>query len=200
MRGNFNMLLLVAWLMTGDLHVLAQPAYNSIRPRSTVTIKGTSNLHDWEMEVRDFDCSVMLFQEPEALQLQAVRFVAKAGSITHQSSIMNNKTHDALMTDRYPDITFQASTKEVLRINQGAFQGSLTGTLRIAGEANRITLPFTGEILSGAEVLISGSEELRMSDFGIRPPTAILGTLKTGDEVTVDFRMVLKREQVNPSP
>ncbi len=194
------MLLLVAWLMTGDLHVLAQPAYNSIRPRSTVTIKGTSNLHDWEMEVRDFDCSVMLFQEPEALQLQAVRFVAKAGSITHQSSIMNNKTHDALMTDRYPDITFQASTKEVLRINQGAFQGSLTGTLRIAGEANRITLPFTGEILSGAEVLISGSEELRMSDFGIRPPTAILGTLKTGDEVTVDFRMVLKREQVNPSP
>ena len=200
MRGNFNMLLLVVWLMTGDLHVLAQPTYNSIKPRSTVTIKGTSNIHDWEMEVQDFSCSIMLLPEPETLLIQAASFNAKAGSIKNQSSIMNNKTHDALMTDRYPDITFQASAKEVLRINQGSFQGSLTGTLRIAGEANRITLPFTGEILSGAEVLISGSEELRMSDFGIRPPTAILGTLKTGDEVTVDFRMVLKRERVNHSP
>jgi len=200
MKNYCHVSVIIASLITIGLHMHAQFHYTTDKRRSTMTVRGTSNVHDWEMEVRDFTCSVMLFQEPETLQIQTVRFGAKAGSIRNQSSIMNKKTHDALMTDRYPDITFQVSATEILRMNSDSFKGSLTGALRLAGETGRIIVPVSGEILSDAEIEVSGSVKLRMSNFGIRPPTAILGTLKTGDEVTVDFHMVLKREQVTHSP
>jgi len=32
-----------------------------------------------------------------------------------------------------------------------------------------------------------------MTEFGIEPPTAIFGTLKTGDEISIDFNVVFKK-------
>ena len=35
----------------------------------------------------------------------------------------------------------------------------------------------------------TGSIKIVMSDYGIEPPVAMFGTLKTGDEVTIDFEL-----------
>jgi hypothetical protein len=32
---------------------------------------------------------------------------------------------------------------------------------------------------------------IKMTDFGIKPPTAIFGTLRTGDEVKVNFALTV---------
>jgi hypothetical protein len=38
---------------------------------------------------------------------------------------------------------------------------------------------------------ISGSKKLKMTEFDMVPPTALMGTIKTGDEVTVTFNLNL---------
>jgi hypothetical protein len=58
----------------------------------------------------------------------------------------------------------------------------------LAGVTKRISVPFTG-VQAGDKVSINGSKELKMSEFNIKPPTAMLGTLKTGDQVTVAFQL-----------
>jgi len=186
---------IIASLITIGLPMHAQFHYTADRQRSTMTVSGTSNIHDWEMEIKDFTCSLKLLPETETMLIQSVHVRARAESIKNQSSIMNKKTHDAVLAERYPDITFQTSAPEVLNINSDSFHGSITGKLLVAGEAGRIIVPVSGEILSVSEIVVSGSVKLSMSNFGIRPPTAILGTLKTGDEVTVAFRMVLKKNR-----
>ena len=39
---------------------------------------------------------------------------------------------------------------------------------------------------------VKGSKEILMSDFGVRPPTLMMGTLKVRDRVVVNFDVVLK--------
>jgi hypothetical protein len=46
-------------------------------------------------------------------------------------------------------------------------------------------------MISGNRIQIKGSKKVKMTDFNISPPTAMLGTLKTGDEVTISFTLVM---------
>jgi hypothetical protein len=34
---------------------------------------------------------------------------------------------------------------------------------------------------------VKGTKQINMTDFNIKPPTAMMGTLKTANEVTVSF-------------
>jgi hypothetical protein len=36
-------------------------------------------------------------------------------------------------------------------------------------------------------VTFTGKKTIKMTEFEVEPPTALLGTIKTGDEVTISF-------------
>ena len=38
---------------------------------------------------------------------------------------------------------------------------------------------------------LEGKHQLRMSEFNIRPPTMMLGTIRVGDLVTIQYRLLL---------
>jgi len=38
-------------------------------------------------------------------------------------------------------------------------------------------------------VIAKGSVPIKMTDYGIKPPTALFGRLKTGDDVKVNFEL-----------
>ena len=82
---------------------------------------------------------------------------------------------DVLLSARHPEISFV--TTRVVALDGG---WTATGTLTMLGRAHPIALDVRRE--RGA-LLIEGS--LRQSDFGIRPFTAMLGTLKVRSEVRV---------------
>ena len=42
-------------------------------------------------------------------------------------------------------------------------------------------------------VTVTGTEKISMKDFSIDPPTFMLGTIKTGNDITLSFNLTLKR-------
>jgi len=64
------------------------------------------------------------------------------------------------------------------------------GNLRIAGKTQPATLKADWKSVSGG-IQISGSYALKMTDFGISPPTALLGVMKTGDGITLEYSFLL---------
>jgi polyisoprenoid-binding protein YceI len=155
--------------------------------QSSVTIKGTSSLHDWEEKVENFSVNLKLkFNESDIAGIDHVHFICKAGSITSDNSLMTSKTHDALKVEKYPDITFQLISVDNLSSKNGSFSGTLVGDVSLAGVSKRVSIAFTG-LHKGSSISIKGEKELNMNDFKIKPPTAMLGTLKTGEQVTISF-------------
>lgn len=157
--------------------------------QSVITINGTSSLHDWEEKVEKFDVNLNLtFREKEISGIDMVSLTCQSVSITSDNSIMTHKTHNALQVEKYPEIIFKLVSVDHLTSKNGNFSGTLVGDIILAGVTKRIQLTFVGTH-TGNKITIKGSKELNMNDFKIKPPTAMMGTLKTGEQITVSFQL-----------
>jgi len=169
--------------------IFAQQNLSLIPASSTMMIQGTSSMHDWEEKVEKFDVNLSLkLKDKEITGIDKVNFVCKSASISSDNSIMTNKTHDALQVEKYPDITFKLVSVDKLSSQDGTFSGTVSGDISLAGVTKRITLSFTGNNVNN-RITFKGSKTLNMNEYKIKPPTAMLGTLKTGEQVTITFNL-----------
>jgi polyisoprenoid-binding protein YceI len=88
-----------------------------------------------------------------------------------------------LAADNYEKITFSSS--RINRISSTRFQ--LEGSLNLRGHAKPVLFEVV-VIQNGKDRLeVDGTARLRMSDYGIDRPTALLGLIGTKDEVVLRF-------------
>jgi hypothetical protein len=62
--------------------------------------------------------------------------------------------------------------------------------LTMSGAEKTIEMDVEATSLTNGRFRFTGEVPLLMSDFGIKPPKALLGTLKTGDRIVVRFDVV----------
>lgn len=158
---------------------------------SSMVIEGTSSVHDWKILVKDFNCDMTATADQSTLKIDAITFRGKSKSILSDNSTMDKKTHDALKVEKFPEIKFAITKAVTLLVSNNTFSGIITGDIFLAGKTRTENIQFTGKMISENKMQIKGSKKLKMTDFGIDPPTAMLGALKTGDAVTVTFNLVL---------
>ena len=65
------------------------------------------------------------------------------------------------------------------------------GTLKIAGAENPVTMDVVATRLPDGTIKAVGTVPIKMTAFGVKPPSAMFGTIKTGDEVKVKFELTV---------
>lgn len=160
-----------------------------------VQIKGTSNLHDWTADARKVTGSFLLVQEGNELKdIKSLQVVVDATSLKgSKGSIMDGKIADALNSKKHPKITYTLIKVNSLTSDSKSYKISTTGTLSISGVSQSVTIDATGKLLPNGSIEFTGTKVLKMTSFKVDPPTAMFGAMKTGDEVTIDFRVVVKQ-------
>ncbi|MBN2638794.1 MAG: YceI family protein [Bacteroidales bacterium] len=160
--------------------------------QSKVSISGTSSLHDWDMKLSSIDCKVMGEKTNQnTILLKDIVFTAKVSDLkSNESSIMDNKAYKAMKEDQFPNISFSGN-EVILPLNNDSFKGTVDGWLTIAGKKNPVKININGNSENGA-ISIEGEYPLSMSSYGIKPPTAFFGTLKTGDQIKIHFNILLQ--------
>lgn len=155
-----------------------------------MTVSGTSSLHDWVSDVTQAEATAALHWEEGALagidQLQVSIPVKSIQSA--KGRIMDGKTWDALMAEQHPNIVFQLERADITK-EGGKYWVQATGSLRLAGQARKVSLSAKGVPGANATFTFSGTYPIKMTDFGIEPPTAMMGTLKTGNEVLISYKV-----------
>jgi len=158
----------------------------------TVGIHGTSNLHDWDETVGIVTGDgIVNWNSDGSFDLEAVNIKMDVHSIkSTEGNMMNNNTYKALKADSNPEITF-VLTSPVKSIAAGAGHSiTVKINLTIAGVTKGVDMPVTAIAQKNGSVTFEGSETIKMTDFGVKPPVALLGTLKTGDAITIHFKTV----------
>ena len=93
---------------------------------------------------------------------------------------------EVLETAAFPEITFRAAAAETEKLGPGRYRVALDGTLALHGTARPHRLD--AELAVFADGLrLRGETRLRMSEFAIRPVTALGGTIRLRDEVRLAF-------------
>ena len=161
----------------------AQIVYKVNLSGNSIQINGTSNLHEWDSKVQAVTGNLTAITDETVLkQLSQVTIKIPVISIKSGKGIMDTKTYEALKSDKYPTISYQSSSNNLSGSNEITSNGQLT----MAGVSKPKLLKVT-YVLKDKKITIKGAIKMKMSDFDIKPPTAIFGTLKTGDEVEIVF-------------
>jgi YceI-like domain len=155
-----------------------------------VQIAGTSSLHDWtEKSDKGIAEATFAMNNDKITDLSALTFTLASKSLKSEHTMMDNNTYKALNADKNPNITFVGGSATVTMIDASTYTIKSTGKLTIAGNTRETDIVATGKINPDKSITVTGSKKFKMTDYGIKPPTAMLGTIKTGDDLTISYNL-----------
>ena len=150
----------------------------------SMTIYGTTNVHNFESKVTQASGELVINSSKQAQSL-IVEIPVKG--IKSNEKLMDNKTYEAFNADKNPTIIFKLTDASSLEVNGSEITVSATGNLTIAGVTKKVTLKSTGKIIKPGVYQFKGSIALKMTDFKMKPPTAMLGVMRVGDAITLKY-------------
>jgi polyisoprenoid-binding protein YceI len=63
-----------------------------------------------------------------------------------------------------------------------------TGKLTVAGVTKTMTLTVNCKWnAADKSMVVNGVKSFKMTEYSVKPPTALFGTIKTGDQISIDF-------------
>lgn len=170
-----------------------------LQPQSKLWVDGNST-------VRRFSCTAGVVQadvqaRPGAVAAvlageKAVRTVEvriPAARLDCRNGTMNEHMLKALKATEHAEIVFRVQSYDVAVVD-GAVRGTLAGSLTLGGVTRAITIEAGGADAGPHALRVTGKHPLRLSDYGLKAPSLMLGTMKVDDTVTVGFDLVLADE------
>ena len=172
-------------------------------PASVLWIEGTSTVHDYESKTSSLkltllrDASQADPADAAALEawlqaggLKGLDLVVPVTTMRSGKDGLDKNMFKALKTSEFPEIHFQMSGSEFGTARGDTLPVSAKGTLDIAGQQRPVTVQ--GHLLRTADgVWLEGAHPMKMSEFDIKPPKMMMGTIKVHDPVVVRYRLLL---------
>ena len=168
--------------------IAAGQDYTLDRSDSKLTVEGTSTLHDWEMATEEMAGKGTFSFGDSQFDITSFSFQLQTESLKSESKAMDKNTYKALKSADYPQIKYVLKKVENSQGTGQDFVLNTTGILTIAGVSKTIDMPVEVKI-SDDHLKFSGKVDLKMTDFDVDPPVLMFGTLKTGNEITIEFNV-----------
>lgn len=166
---------------------MALPRNLNLSKESKLWIDGTSTVKSFSCSASKVDVSVLAEPGAPASDLvQSASLVVPVESLDCRNGTMNGHMKKALKASAHPNITWKLSSYRVEGTNV-----VMSGLLSIAGKENPIDLRATGVADAGGTIRVKGSTKFKMTEYGVKPPSLMLGSMKVGDPVTVSYDLIL---------
>jgi polyisoprenoid-binding protein YceI len=163
--------------------------YNLDNKTSFLQVNGTSSLHDWHLDAEE-QSGLIEFSDLASADISRLKFSVESESLKSGKSSMDKNTFKALNTDKYKTIDFDfKDVKSIEKLNENTYTVALNGNLTVSGVTKQVTIGFK-LVIDNNLIKLNGEKSILMTDFGIDPPKALLGTIKTGNEITIAFKPV----------
>ena len=163
---------------------------------SNVSISGTSTIHDWEMKSNHAQLNAtFVLNEDQLTAISALHFTIESASLKSGHTLMDVNTYKALKTKIYNDISFILSSANVVAQSNNTYLLQCLGKLTIAGTTRETDLCVTCKWNpDDKSFLCTGTKKIKMTDYKVQPPVLMLGMIKTGDEIFINYNCRINRE------
>ena len=166
----------------------AQTKHN-LKSGYNIEIRGTSTLHDWEMKSDNSRGYVIGKVENSTLSdVSEINIVVVAESLKSGKSGMDKNAYDAIKTNDYKEITFISKN-----VNVSGTKVTATGDLFIAGTKKNTTVDAICEVQPNGDIKCMGSKKIKLTEYNVDPPTAMFGSIKTGDDLEIVFDVTFSK-------
>ena len=181
------------------VHNVVMPLRLAVRPDSRLWLEGSSNVRDWRCDATSLDASVdiddaMHTAASSATRVRRVQVRVPTHALTCGRSPMDHIMYKALHVDDAPECRQIVGRFEVVSAAAGERSTLvMQGTLRIAGRERVVRMPVELDEQADGSVRAKGALPILMTDFGISPPTALFGVVRTENRIVVKFDLLVDR-------
>jgi len=196
MKKTIGMALaLAATLATGAVAQGTNALRLTLGPDRKIWIEGSSTIRKFSCSTADFTATPQPVPAPTAPLATAVQTVdvrVPVKSLSCGNGTMDEHMRKALKSEENPEIRFELTSYTVGEKTAEGTAVKATGVMTIAGSSK--TVEIDGVVTPTPTGLrVQGEKQLRMTEFGVKPPKLMFGTLKVADPITVHYDVVLER-------
>ena len=170
----------------------------TLQPDSRLWIEGTSTVRSFSCSASTFDALVGTTHDAAVRAILAgekavdeVTVTVSAAQLDCRNGTMNSHMLKALKATENPQIVFRMQSYDLAAAGAG-MAGTLQGELTLGGVTRPIVVEAVAADGGDGTLLVTGKHVLKMTEYGLKPPSLMLGTMKVGDAVTVGFELRLK--------
>ena len=180
-----------------------------LAPGASLELNGDSSLHRYSAKAYGMEMgfgidAARVAPTAQSLDLEALirgqfittfQVTVSVDKLTSGERGLDTNMRKALKASQYKEIRFRMDSYDVLApsVGGGALTVVLHGRLSLAGVERRIDVDAAGARVRDG-IRFTGSKDLLMTDYQIKPPTVMFGTIKTANLVTVKFNATLRRK------
>lgn len=164
-------------------------------PESKIKLDGDSTLKKYSAASGTFLLNAKALSNSEPISGLAwtpkeLNMSLEVKSLKSGDNLLDDHMYENLKADKHPNITMKLTSFKFLK-NEDKKNNLViaAGELSVAGISKPIEV--SGQmIFDGDKLRIKGKKTVLMTDFEIEPPTMMMGTLKTKNEIEIDFDVI----------
>lgn len=175
------------------LTTLAQGQGNFSLRSFTGSVEGTSNFRDWKSAINSIACTGSLQSIGNTLEsVKNVEIKILVSSIKGtEGESMDRKTYEAFRYHQHPFIIYRFSFAKVKIDTKNNVLIEPLGDLTMGGVKRQVPFIAKGKVLPNGDLSLHVVKKLNLNDFDIDPPTALMGAVRVGNEVVLNFELIL---------
>jgi len=184
MKTTFKTIITSMVLFAAVLSANAQKAF-TLDVKTNFSVLGTSTLHDWEMKsASKTGTANFTITDSKLTDVNSIDVTLPVETIKSEKKSMDKVAYETLKTNKFKNIKYVLKSAE--KVNENTW--NLTGTYTIAGVSKVLKTQVRTTVANGV-VTLQGSNKITFTEFGMKSPTALLGTIKTGEDLIIKFNL-----------
>ena len=176
----------------------------TIEPASGVWLDGSAN-------VVDFRCAAGIIQSEGHLKDVNLQIFRSGEGRPHGDIVLhvkipvqqlncgkapiNRDMRKTLNADEFPVIEYRLLSSQLMCCTDDFLPQTMeietVGNLTLSGNTREEKIIISGQFIGTYQFRITGSHVVKMSEFGLEPPSPMLGLIKVNDEMIVNFDVIL---------
>ena len=169
-----------------------------LQPQSRLWVEGSSNVRDFtctstaiETRVQSSVAGAVSAVLAGTKAVESAELSVPAASLDCKNGKMNDHMLKALKAKDNPTILFRITSYDVAKAAAGV-KGTAIGELTLGGVRKTITVTANAAPDADGALRLTGAYQLKMTEFGLTPPSLMMGTMKVDPAVAVSFDIQLK--------
>ena len=187
--------LLIPALCTVPILGYAQNGKVQLSNESKLSINGKSNVNDFrcrsEHELQRDPMNFSYNFKGDTVNVNGVSLTLAVSKFDCGKRAINRDFRSTLKYEEYPFIQIVLN-ELVLNDAKDIVPSSAKVSISIAGEKRNYEVELHAFESHEKSILVGGKKTLRMTDFGLTPPSPMFGLIQVSDELEVEFDLVIQ--------
>ncbi|MCE2734405.1 MAG: YceI family protein [Flammeovirgaceae bacterium] len=183
----------IVFLLMISQVVLAQQVDIYKSYKTTLTISGTSTLHDWTMTSEAFTCQGNFKVDNNKItDVKGLTLLVPVRTLKSGKGAMDKNAYAALKEDKHQQIQFS-----LVSIQQQGDVLLCVGNLTIAGVTKPVEVETNCVLQADQTLQCKSKTQFKMTEYKVEPPSFMFGSVTTGDKIAIEFKISFKKN--NPT-